>query len=297
MTKRILTIIIAGMTAAWLVVAVAATQAPRLPALNDTPSGLELPGKFIWFDLATPALKAQQEYYRDVFGWSFQSLAANQDKYVLIMNNGRAIGGMFNAELPDGEQDGATWISLMSVTNVDQAMQTATANGATVEVQPGHVADRGRHALFRDPAGALFGVLDSDSGDPPDDEVDIGAIFWVDLFARDIEKMAAFYVALAPYEITERDIAGQADGKFLNAHGMPRAGLVRVDEEANRSAWVPYIRVEDVAETLKRAEAFGGFAIIRPDEEILDGDLAMFVDPQGGVTGIVKWEYQKESEQ
>ena len=297
MTKRVLTTILAGMTAAWLIVAVAATEAPRLPALNDAPSGLEFPGKFIWFDLATPALKEQQDYYRNVFGWSFQSLAANQDEYVLIINNGRAIGGMFNAEPPDGEQDGATWISLMSVTNVDQAMQTATANGATVEVQPGHVADRGRHALFRDPAGALFGVLKSDSGDPPDDEVDVGAVFWVDLFARDIEKMAVFYKALAPYEITVRDIVEQADGRFFNAHGMPRAGLVQVGEEANRSAWVPYIRVDDVAETLKRAEAFGGFAIIPPDEEILDGDLAVFVDPQGGVTGIIKWEYEKDSGQ
>ena len=297
MTKRVLTTILAGMTAAWLVVAVAATEAPRLPALNDAPSGLELPGKFIWFDLATPTLRNQQDYYRNVFGWSFQPLAANQDEYVLIINNGRAIGGMFNAEPPDGEQDGATWISLMSVTNVDQAMQTATANGATVEVQPGHIADRGRHALFRDPAGALFGVLKSDSGDPPDAEVDVGAVFWVDLFARDIETMAAFYKTLAPYEITTRDIAGQADGRFLNAHGMPRAGLVQVDEEANRSAWVPYIRVDDVAETLKRAEAFGGFTIIPPDEEILDGDLAVFVDPQGGVTGIVKWEYEKDAGQ
>lgn len=211
------------------------------------------------------------------------------------MNNGRAIGGMFNAEPPDGEQDGATWISLMSVTNVDQTMQIATANGATVEVRPGHVADRGQHALFRDPAGALFGVLDSESGDPPDAEVDVGAVFWVDLFTRDIDKMTVFYGALAPYEVTARNIPGQVDGNYLNAHGMPRAGIVAVDEEANRSAWVPYIRVDDVAETLKKAEAFGGFAIILPDEKLLDGNLAVFVDPHGAVTGIVKWEYQEDS--
>ena len=297
MTKRIATAILAGIMTVWLVVAVAATPAPRLPALNDTPSGLELPGKFIWFDLATPALKSQQEYYRNVFGWSFRSPAANQDQYILIMNNGRAIGGMFESEPPEGEQDGATWISLMSVTNVDQALQIAQANGASVEVQPGHVADRGRHALFRDPAGALFGVLKSDSGDPPDAQVDVGAVFWVDLYARDIEKLAAFYAALAPYEVTLRKVPGEAEGKILKAHGMPRAGIVEVGEEANRSAWVPYILVDDVAETLRKAEEFGGFSIIQPDEELLDGNLAVFVDPQGAVTGIVKWEYQEDSGQ
>jgi predicted enzyme related to lactoylglutathione lyase len=297
MTKRITATILAGLAATWLVIAVAATPAPALPALNDTPSGLELPGKFIWFDLATPEIRDQQEYYRQVFGWSFQSPATNQDAYVLIMNNGRAIGGMFNAEPPDGEQDGATWISLMAVSNVDQAVQIAKANEGTVEVQPGHVADRGRHALLHDPAGALFGVLDSDSGDPPDAEVDIGAVFWVDLYTRDIDKMTAFYEALAPYEVTERDIPGEVVGKFLNAHGMPRAGIVEVDEEANRSAWVPYIRVDNVAETLKMAEELGGFAIIPPDEALLDGNLAVFVDPHGAVTGIVKWEYTEDSDQ
>ena len=90
---------------------------------------------------------------------------------------------------------------------------------------------------------------------------------------------------------------GSVPGKILAAHGMPRAGIVQVDEEANRSAWVPYVRVADVAATLQKAEAGGGFAIIAPTEELLDGNLAVFVDPHGGVTGIVKWDYDEESAQ
>ena len=44
-----------------------------LPPLNDPPSGVSLPGKFTWFDLASPALRDQMEYYRSVFGWDYRS--------------------------------------------------------------------------------------------------------------------------------------------------------------------------------------------------------------------------------
>ena len=81
---------------------------------------------------------------------------------------------------------------------------------------------------------------------------------------------------------------------LLNAHGMPRAGIVPVDEEANRSAWVPYVRVADVEATLERVVQGGGFAIIVPDKAILDGKVAVFVDPNGAVTGIVEWSYGAE---
>ena len=284
-----------GLLAAWL--AFAANPTAQLPPLNSPPTGLQLPGKFIWFDLGTPAIASQQEFYGSVFGWTFESPLPTEDDYVIIRNRGRSIAGMFSFEPPDGEQDGAAWIALMSVENTDSASAIVKANGGTVEVQPTDVAGRGRHAVFRDPAGAVFGVLRSESGDPFDDEVEIGGIIWVDLFARDVEQMTGFYSALAPFEVSDREITEEVTRKMLSAHGMPRAGIIGVDEEANRSAWVPYVRVDDVAATLERVVAGGGFAIVPQDENLLDGNVAVFVDPNGGVTGIVKFEYAEESSQ
>lgn len=288
------TFVVASLTA-FLAVTVAATPSPKLPAISEPASGIQLPGKFIWFDLATPAIQQQQAFYGDVFGWTFQTPFRSEDQYLLVMNNGRRIAGMFSYEPPDGAQDGATWIGLMSVADPDKAAQTVAANGGSVEMKPMQVAGRGRHALFRDPAGALFGVLRSDSGDPVDSQAEIGEILWVDLYARDIDKMVEFYGPLASYDVRDRDVADVVPGKILSANGVARAGMVAVDEEANRTAWVPYVRVEDVASTLERVEAGGGFAIIPPDERLLDGNLAVFVDPNGGVTGIVKWDYEQES--
>jgi len=265
-----------------------------LPPLNDPPSADRLPGKFVWFDLASPNLRQQMDFYRSVFGWSYRAPAQTDENYTLILNRGQAVGGMFGFDPPEGQQDGAVWIALMSVTDVDAALRTATANGGQVELAPSDVARRGRHALFRDPAGGLFGVLRSASGDPPDGEVPIGGVLWLDLFAREPERMSRFYGALAPYEAEVRAVTEDVSRILLSAHGMPRAGIVPVDEEANRSSWVPYVRVADVQATLDRVVEGGGFAIIAPDPSILGGNLAVFVDPNGAVTGIVKWAYDRE---
>ena len=277
-----------------LLTSAAAAQTPQLPPLNTPPTQERLPGKFVWFDMATPAIAEQQRFYGDVFGWRFVTPIRTDDGYVLISNEGRAIAGMFRYSPPDGEQDGATWLALMSVPDPDQAAALVRSNGGSVELEPANIPGRGRHALFRDPAGAIFGVLRSDSGDPPDEAVEIGGIIWVDLFARDPEAMQQFYVALAPYEVEDREITNDVARKIMSAHGMPRAGIVPVDEEANRSAWVPYVRVDNVAATLEKVIAGGGFAIVQPNEELYDGNVAVFVDPFGGVTGIVRFEYDEE---
>lgn len=269
--------------------------APPLPPLNSQPSGLSLPGKFTWFDLATPEIEAQKSFYASLFGWSFRSPGSSEDGYTLVLNRGQVIGGMFQFEPPSGEQDGAAWIALMSSTDPEQTLQRVKSAGGRVEGEPASVPQRGRHALFRDPEGALFGVLRSDSGDPPDAEVEIGGFLWLDLFTQDVTAMAAFYSGLAPYETEQREIAQGIERTILSAHGMPRASIVPVDEEANRSAWVPYVRVADVAATLEKVVEGGGFAIVPPDEQVLGGNLAVFVDPHGGVTGIVKWDYEEEA--
>ena len=286
---------VVSLFATWLVFA--ATPTEQLPPLNNPPTDERLPGKFIWFDLATPAIVSQQYFYGNVFGWTFEAPLPTQDEYLLIKNRGRAIAGMFTHEPPGGEQDGAAWIALMSDTDPDSTSATVKANGGSVEVEPTNVAGRGRHAVFRDPGGAVFGVLRSASGDPKDEPVELGDIIWVDLFARDIEAMATFYGALAPFEIEDRNITDDVDRKVLSAHGMPRAGIVPVTEEANRSSWVPYIRVSDIEATIEKVVAGGGFMIVSPEEGIHDGNVAIFVDPNGGVTGIVKYEYAEESSQ
>jgi len=269
--------------------------AALLPSLNPGPSELRLPGKFIWFDLASPDLGQQESFYRRLFGWTYRPVAGTGGDYVIVQNEGRDIAGMFSFVPGDGSMDSANWITLMSVGDADQAARTVRANGGKVTVSPADVPNRGRHALFEDPGGAVFGVLQSSSGDPPDRQAAIGDIIWVDLFALDPDQARAFYLRLAPYETELRQVTDTLSRTLLYSQGAARASIIPVADDANRSSWVPYVRVNDVDATLQKVVDGGGFAIVPPDPDVLDGNLAIFVDPNGAVLGIVKWDYAAEA--
>ena len=145
----------------------AAPAAPAMPALSDPPSGLHIPGKFIWFDLATADPAAAQRFYGSVFGWSFEPVAGTDGRYAVIRNEGRPIGGVFRPALPRGEQAGTRWLSFASVEKLDRAVGALTDLGATVLVKPTLVPGRGSHAILRDAQGAVVGLLQSASRRKP----------------------------------------------------------------------------------------------------------------------------------
>jgi len=264
-----------------------AVSAPLLPPLNKSPSGEQITGKFIWFDLATVDVVKEKAFYGDVFGWKFQTIGQTDDQYTLILNGDRNIAGLFQVKPREDAKVGALWIGLMSVADPKKAVSAVKQAGGSVHTEATSLAQRGTYALLKDPEGALFGVLKSDTGDPPDREMATGDFLWVDLFAKDIQRAAAFYQQLAGYQIVEDE--GGVKRKFLVAADKYRAGIVPLPEDANRAGWLPYIKVDDVAATLKKIEAAGGQIIVEPDKTLLDGNLAIFVDPQGGMMGIVKW--------
>ena len=88
--------------AAWLVFA--ASPDGRLPPLANPPTNEQMPGKFVWFDLGTPAITNQRNFYGSVFGWTFDSPIPTDDGYLLIKNGNQPIAGMFRHQPPGGEQ-------------------------------------------------------------------------------------------------------------------------------------------------------------------------------------------------
>ena len=261
---------------------------PLLPPLNKTNSGEQLTGKFIWFDLATVDLKKQKEFYGEVFGWTFQQLNQTDMQYTIIKDGEHNIAGMFQIKPPEGAKTGALWISLMSVPDPDKAVEVVKNAGGSVHTPVTTLADRGTYALLNDPEGALFGVLKSGSGDPPDNDIQTGEILWVDLFAKDMQRAASFYQQVAGYEIIDNE-KGRVH-IFLHSAGKLRAGIVPRPEEANHSGWLPYVKVNDVVSTLNKVTAAGGHVLVQPDKTLLNGNLAIFTDPEGGIIGIVKWD-------
>ena len=265
--------------------AVCAMASPLGP---DGSAGRTLPGKFTWLDLATEDPASAQAFYGAVFRWKFREAPGAPASYAVIENQSGKVAGVFHHPRHAGATVGARWLPLISVAKPQDTAKIVRERGGHVLVAPTAVRGRGTHAVFRDPNGALFGVLAAEDGDPPDTPVEEGDVFWVDLFAPDPAKAAAFYAALAGYEVDVGEVAGRRR-TLLSTNGIARAGITGIPPGASRAAWLPYILVDDVPATLERVRQAGGRVVMPPRADLLAGNLAVIADREGGVIGIVNW--------
>lgn len=262
-------------------------------ATNDFPSlgsaGKYYLGKFIWFDLVTSDLAAAQRFYGAVFGWQFRVIGQSPESYTVVEHAGRPIAGMFERAAPAGALRTARWLSLMSVADPAKVVRYVEEHGGTLVVPPASFGGRGTHALFRDPQGAIFGVLRSRTGDPPDTPVADGDFFWLDLLTTDPAAASQFYRDLAGYDVQTRDVNPNVKRVVLSAGGYARAGIAGLPPSVKQPGWLPYILVNDIDSTLAKVRTAGGRVLLEPRAELLDGNLAVIADPNNGVLGIINW--------
>jgi predicted enzyme related to lactoylglutathione lyase len=113
----------------------------------------------------------------------------------------------------------------------------------------------------------------------------IGAPCWADLFTSDVEGSRRFYAELFGWE------AGEASPEFggyfmFMRDGVPVAGAMGpMDDEPADNTWKPYLATDDIARTVKTAEAEGGTVAV-PAMPVADlGIQAVLVDPTGATIG------------
>jgi predicted enzyme related to lactoylglutathione lyase len=268
-----------------VLVSAAAAASPLGP--DGTP-GQRFPGRFVWFDLATENPAGARAFYGAVFGWKFREAPGAPRAYTIAENAAGKVAGIFEQRRPAGGKVGARWLSLMSVPDAAKAASTVRARGGQVVLEPKTVPGRGTHAVFRDPEGAVFGVLAAEGGDPPDTPVVDGDVFWLDLFSHDPAKAAAFYAEVGGYDVDVGEIAGH-QRTILSTRGIARAGIAQVPLAGDPPGWLPYFLVEDLRGTLERARQAGGRLIMAPRPDVLGGNLAVIADPEGGVVGVLDW--------
>jgi uncharacterized protein len=269
------------------------------PPVADPPTGALHAGKWVWADLVTLDVARAAEFYGNVFGWTYETYGPaddDQQSYTLILSKGVPIGGMvFSERHARSARPQARWIGIVSVDDVDAAAKTASANGGRVLVGPMDTNPRGRTALLADPEGAPFAVLRSATGDPEEYLAEPGEWLWFELWADDVVSMGAFYKAVGGYEIPPEETAAEhGSGIHLTTNGLPRAGVLPKPARV-ASAWVPYVRVANVAETVAKARAAGGRIVIEPTSA-RGTTVALLVDPTGAPLAIAEWPGAKEKQ-
>jgi uncharacterized protein len=260
------------------------------PPIVDPPTGQHTPGRFVWGDLVTADVAAAADFYGKVFGWTFETYGGedDHDTYTLALADGLPIGGLvFDQRAMKGKTPSARWVGLISVADVKASAAAVTASGGRVVYAPVMLGERGETAVFKDPEGVLFGVVNSKNGDPADYAGDLNEWYWIDLWSGDVAKAAAFYSAVVGYQTVPIADDGPRSGLHLLSGGFARAGIMQKQSPKTTPTWLPYIRVADARASAEAARAAGGKVLLEPIA-MNRATVAIIADPTGAPVGIVQ---------
>lgn len=118
-----------------------------------------------------------------------------------------------------------------------------------------------------------------------------GAFSWSELLADDVDSAIEFYTDVIGWDI---EVVDMPQGKYyvLKANGNPVGGIMGKPEgyEQVPDHWGTYITVNDVDETLAKAEAAGGKAVYPPMDVPGVGRMCAISDKNGAVVSIITYE-------
>ncbi len=282
---------LAALLGAAAVAAAMAAEPAGWQALAEPPSQERHVGKLIFVELATPDLPAAEQFYAALFGWAFRDLRSGGMLYAEASLEGRPVAGLVHRKLAAGERRQPAWLGFIAVKDADAARKAAVQQGARVLSEPRSVRGHGREAVFADPQGAVFGVLASSSGDPPDVLAAPGEWIWSSLLTRDLEAGTAFYQALFDYEVFDLSEGDGGQHVLFASDEFARASANAMPSTwpQGRSHWLNYVRVIDADKAVARAVALGGRVLIEPRVDRHGGKVAVVADPQGAPVGLLEW--------
>ncbi len=263
-----------------------------LAPVSPTPTAVHNIGQFVWHDLVTDDLEAAKHFYGGLFGWQFEDLPGDPVVYSVIRHLGVPIGGIAPIDDDDVNVASARWLSLMSVEDVDVAVDRVREAGGRVDREPWDNPTRGRLAVVTDPQGATVAFIRSRGGDPPNLEVaDLvsGRWMWIELWARDAVAAITLYQSVAGYGVEGTDVIASPEYRVLTRDGRPRAGVNQLPWPEVKPNWLPYIKVDDPAAVARRARDLGGSVLIPPQPEVRNGSSGLILDPTGAAFAIQRW--------
>lgn len=115
-----------------------------------------------------------------------------------------------------------------------------------------------------------------------------GQFVWYELTTPDTAAARKFYPAITGWGTQEFD----KDYTMWTTRGVPFAGIFRLGPEQRQQGippnWMPYVDVDNVDETARKATSLGGKTVHGPQDIPNTGRFAVLQDPQGATFGIYK---------
>jgi uncharacterized protein len=115
------------------------------------------------FEIYTPDPEAVQPFYRDAFGWKFQTFEGGPLEYWLITtgpDNEPGINGGITRPR-EGQRPGT--LNTVTVQSLDQTIKKIEQRGGKICVPKITIPTIGWLAYAEDPAGNVFGIIEPDA--------------------------------------------------------------------------------------------------------------------------------------
>ena len=262
-----------------------------LPPISDAASTEHHIGKVIWADLVTPDVAVIEPFYSGVFGWTFRAARDGDIDYVLTLSGGRPVAGLLRHPMPVGTPKQPMWVSFIATSNFDATRRAALAHGATALSSPAYLTGRGHQMILSDPQGAIFGIMASSTGDPPDYLAEPGEWIWSSLLAADADKDAAFYQEVFGYEVYELASNDNLDHLILSSDNFARSSVhtLPVEQSRRHPHWIYFVRVLSAVQASASAAALGGRVLVEPHTDRQGNMVAVVADPTGAPVGLMEW--------
>ena len=233
-------------------------------------------------------------FYEELFGWGMHGLSSG-DYTQIDTRGGVGINGGIRRS-----RTGEPWSTFYVETDDPQAaLDRATALGGTTVMPVTDFGGGATIAMFTDPDGLLVGLVRAPaehpqgSGAAPSDGPG-HLVDWFEVMGSDAARTQQFYAAMFGWTL---DYAGFPDYAVVDT-GTDR-GIIGGLGGGQESRWATvYAAVEDVDQTLGRAEKLGGSRVCDPGVPALksaarkarfgfvDHKTGAFCDPAGNVFGI-----------
>ncbi|GGP52112.1 VOC family protein [Streptomyces abikoensis] len=247
-------------------------------------------GQPCWVSLLTADLKASQDFYAAVLGWTFRAGSFGEGFSVAI-SDGKPVAGLSDAASSLGVA--VSWTSYFAVDDADMVAARVRERGGTVAVGPLAVG-RGRVVLAADPMGAVFGFWEGEN--LPGWRIGSGsAPAWLELRTRDAFAAAMFYGEIFDWAMDRPgrcEVRYEDDAVTVRAGGRTvaslRGGAVEADPDPRiRPRWHVYFCVDDVEKAVEAALAEGGAVVAEPSRSRV-GREATLRDPEGGLFTVTQ---------
>ncbi|MEV5829580.1 VOC family protein [Spirillospora sp. NPDC052242] len=248
------------------------------------------PGGPCWLDLASPDPGTSMRFYRELFGWSSYTLTqdafGDYEIFTLGGTQGPRVAGM--QTLADDTQP-PSWTVYFGVADIAATGRAALAAGGRELFPPREGVGLGYAAMYSDPEGADFALWQPTEPEGMEIVREPGAMCWVELASRDIERARRFYGEVFGWRSVEYEYYRAAPYTNWEAGGRQVGGMVFMDEHWPPhwgAHWIPYFWVEDCDATAWRATDLGARMTI-PPTAIPPGRFATIMDPTGARLAMI----------